>query len=182
MQAERQPPEAQDVQRLFLQHVNVIKGFIFGLMPDYAAVEDVLHEVFLVVTTKSSVFAPDSDFLSWACSIARNKVLERRRLNRRSFVTLSPAAIDSLFASAQSEDLPALALTADETEALKLCMERLAPRARQAVELRYSDARRPSEIARQMNWTVGAVSVAIARALATLRDCVRRKLADSESR
>src|ERR1700731_228175 len=99
MQAERQPPEAQDVQRLFLQHVNVIKGFIFGLMPDYAAVEDVLHEVFLVVTAKSNVFAPDSDFLSWACSIARNKVLERRRLNRRSFVTLSPAAIDSLFAT-----------------------------------------------------------------------------------
>ncbi len=159
-----------NVQRLFLQHFDVIKGFIFGLMPDFAAVEDVLHEVFLVVTSKADTFAPNSDFLAWACTIARNKVLQRLKTERRgSFESLSSEAIEALCTVSQPASSAELELTMAESEALQFCLERLAPKAREAVQLRYCDAFRPSEIAKRMNWSVGAVSVALSRALSASR-------------
>jgi RNA polymerase sigma-70 factor (ECF subfamily) len=177
------PASVAHVQRLFLQHFEVIKGFIFGIMPDHAAVEDVLHEVFLVVTQKSDAFAVNSDFMSWSCTIARNKVLQRLKTERRhSFEALSVDAIDALCAIPQPNSSSALELNSIETETLRLCMEELAPKARQTVELRYRDACRPPEIAKRMNWTVGAVSVTLSRALSALRGCVQRKLAKSEIR
>ena len=43
---------------------------------------------------------------------------------------------------------------------LRLCLESLAPRAREIVELRYQQAHNPPEIARRVNWSVDAVHVA----------------------
>ena len=169
-------------QRLFLQHISAIKGFIFGLLPDYAAVEDVLQEVFLVVTAKSESFDPNSDFLSWVWAITRNKVLQRQRKERSALTTLSPEAIDVLCTSPEAAYSAEVELTAERADALRQCLSRLAPKARQAIELRYADACRPPEIAERLSWTVGSVSVALSRAISTLRDCVMRKLSECESR
>ena len=168
------------VQRLFLQNISEIKGFIFGLMPDMGSLEDVLHDVFLVVTDKSGAFVPGSDFLSWVWAIARNKVLERQRARRRALTTFSTAAIDALCTAPQLAK--SSELTAAKSDALQHCMERLSPKARQAVELRYGEACRPPEIAKRLSLTVGSASVTLSRALNALRDCVRRKLAEAEAR
>jgi RNA polymerase sigma-70 factor (ECF subfamily) len=57
------------------------------------------------------------------------------------------------------------------------CMGKLAPQARRAIELRYQQSHNPSEIARVMGWTTGAVKVALSRARLVLRECVERQLA-----
>jgi RNA polymerase sigma-70 factor (ECF subfamily) len=163
------------VQRLFIQHVTGIKGFILGLSPDFAAVDDVLQEVFLTVTNRADAYDPELSFLPWVRGIARNKVLERRRKLRNSLPTLSPEALDALCAAAPDEG--AASLSADKSEALQHCMDRLSPNARRAIDLRYRDTRNVPEIAAQLGWTVGSVSVALSRALGALHDCVRRKLA-----
>jgi RNA polymerase sigma-70 factor, ECF subfamily len=59
---------------------------------------------------------------------------------------------------------------------LSTCVGGLAPKARQAIELRYMQAHRPPEIARLMGWTVDAVHVALARARVFLRDCVTHEM------
>jgi RNA polymerase sigma-70 factor (ECF subfamily) len=62
-------------------------------------------------------------------------------------------------------------------EHLAICMEKLAPQARRAIELRYQQSHNPPEIARVMGWTTGAVKVALSRARVVLRECVERQLA-----
>jgi RNA polymerase sigma-70 factor (ECF subfamily) len=57
------------------------------------------------------------------------------------------------------------------------CIEKLAPQARRAIELRYQQSHTPPEIAHVMGWTTGAVKVALSRARIVLRECVERQLA-----
>src|SRR5580692_8966728 len=88
------------VQRLFIQHVSAIKGFILGLSPDFGSVDDVLQEVFLTITKRAEAYDPELSFLPWVRGIARNKVWERQRAARHSLPTLSSDALDALCAAA----------------------------------------------------------------------------------
>ena len=67
------------VQSLFVQNMMAVRGFVISLMPDFSRVDDVMQETFLTVTAKAETFIEGSNFRSWACSIARFKVLESRR-------------------------------------------------------------------------------------------------------
>lgn len=159
------------VQRLFVQHAAQLRGFITALMPDLAAVDDVLQETFLTVTAKAAVFDAKRDFLAWACGIARFKVMEAGRRAARQWQPLSEEVLEALAASEPPPDPaddPRLALLAD-------CLNELAPQSRRIVELCYQQAHKPGEIAHRLNWTPESVYVALSRARAVLRQCVERK-------
>lgn len=170
------PVEA--VQGLFLRHAAALRGFIMGLLGDREAVNDVFQDVFLTVTRKADQFQPDGNFLAWARGIARNKVLEHFRANRRMPRPFDDDLIDLLAASAGHQD----DLWEERQAALSVCVEQLAPRARQILDLRYADRpASPTEIAERLSWTVNAVHVALSRARKFLQECTRRRLAEMES-
>jgi RNA polymerase sigma-70 factor (ECF subfamily) len=167
----------EEVQRLFLRHAGVLRGFILGLLPDHNRAEDVFQELFLTVTRKAREFTPGSNFLAWARTIARLKVLEAYRSARGGPALLDPDALEAVIAAASDAD--------DDwdyrREALEQCLKQLAPRAREILELRYSDEfLPPPEIAARVSWSVGAVHVALSRARKFLQECTRRRLAPRE--
>jgi len=165
---------AETVQGLFLQHAAALRGFILGLLPDRAAANDVFQEVFLTVTQRAEQYRPDSSFLPWARGIARNKVLEHFRRCRRQPQPFDDRLLEVLADAAGRQD----DAWEERRAALAECIQELAPRARQILELRYAEApASPPEIARQLAWTVNAVHVALARARKFLQDCTRRRLA-----
>ncbi len=165
-----------DVQRLFLQCSNRLRGFILGLLPDRAVADDVLQEVFLIVTAKAAKFQNGTDFLAWVRAIARLKVMEHRHRRFPAARQLSDEAWDALVESAREVDDAWDA----RREALRKCLDELAPRAREVVQLRYSVERLDlEEVARRMSWTVGSVKVALSRAKDALWDCVQRRLTDT---
>ena len=102
-------------------------------------------------------------------AIAKFKVLEsfRRPPHTRS---LSPEVIDSLCAEAPVDD-PA----GDDQVLLRECMEELAARAREVIDLRYGEGCQPAEIARRLGWTPESVYVALPAPGTLLRECVERK-------
>ena len=67
------------VQQLFVRHQGIVKAFILSLQPGFADAEDVLQETFLVVTRRAADFREGTNFVAWACSIARLKLFEARR-------------------------------------------------------------------------------------------------------
>jgi RNA polymerase sigma-70 factor (ECF subfamily) len=162
-----------EVQRLFLRHASLLRGFIAGLVPDFDAAEDVLHETFLTATAKAGEFASGSDFPAWARAIARLKALEHLREHRAAAPSLSPRTLE-LLADSAPEDTAAWA---GRREALARCLREVAPQARRILELRYVEGLRPPEIAARVSWQVGAVHVALSRARRFLRDCAGRRLA-----
>jgi RNA polymerase sigma-70 factor (ECF subfamily) len=165
-----------EVQKLFLSNSSMIRGFIIGLMPDFGAADDVLHEVFLAVTEKAAEYTPGTDFLAWARAFARNKVQEHVRSRRRGHKTLDPEVLE-LLADAAPADVDRFAA---HRSALAGCLEEVRGRSRDVLRLRYCEGLAPGDIARRISWKVGPVNVALSRARRFLRDCARRRLAAGE--
>ncbi|MES2439127.1 MAG: sigma-70 family RNA polymerase sigma factor [Verrucomicrobiota bacterium] len=162
-------PPAPDVQGLFLTHIDLIRGFIRALVRDRHLADDVLQETFLTVSKKAGSFEIGTNFPRWACAIARLKVLEALRGEKRNLRALSEEAVDALTAS---HEIPAQALRA---EMLENCIASLPPAMKRSVELRYTGDHKPAEIARIIGWTVEAVYVTLSRARTLLRECIERK-------
>jgi RNA polymerase sigma-70 factor (ECF subfamily) len=158
------------VQSLFVQNMMAVRGFVIGLMPDFSRVDDVMQETFLTVTAKAEDFVEGTNFRSWACTIARFKVLEALRRPGSREVALNEEVIDALCATEMDEWQPE-----EELRLLSRCKDELAPQARRVIDLRYEQAHRPPEITQRMGWSVNAVHVALARARVTLRECVERQ-------
>lgn len=168
------PATVLRVQRLFVAHQGNVLAFILALHPVLTEAEDILQETFLVVTARAHTFAEGTNFLAWACAIARFKVLEARRRGGREAARISDAAVESLAA-----DGPEAGFFEPRLAALRECLGKLAPRAREVIWLRYQGVREPEEIAREIGWTPGAVRVALTRARAALRDCVEARLREA---
>lgn len=158
------------VQQLFVKHQSAIKAFILSLQPDFAEADDVLQETFLTVTRKAGEFEEGSNFIAWSFAIARFKAMEARRKRVSRCEDLSDEVIEALAAS-----VPEASFFDRRLEALRGCLDRLAPKAREIVRLRYHEEHGPEEIARHLDWKPNAVNVALSRARIALRDCVQRR-------
>ena len=161
------------VQALFVQHLPALRGFVLSLVADFSLVDDVVQETFLTVTAKASTFERGTNFRAWVWSIARFKVLQLVAKSAPAGESFSAEVIESLGAQQEAQ----IGFVEDALQHLGPCLEKLPPKARQAIELRYQQAHRPPEIAQRMGWTVEAVHVALARARVALRDCVNRRMA-----
>jgi RNA polymerase sigma-70 factor (ECF subfamily) len=167
-----------EVQRLFLQHAAWIRGFLLGFVPDEAESNDLFQEVFLTVLSKAPEFEVGTNFQAWLRAIVKFKLLERGRLKQRNPLLFDPSLMEMLAVANEELD----DAREERKRALAKCIEQLAPRARQILEMRYADDPvPPAEIARQLSWTPGAVYVALSQARAFLRECVRRQLGTLEA-
>lgn len=163
----------ETVQRLFLRHAGPLKGFILGLVPDLNAAEDVFQEVFLTATAKAAEFREGTDFAAWTRAIARFKALELYRSGGRT----SPLDLKILEQLAEAAPAPVPEDWSRRRAALDDCLQRVAPKSREIVDLRYTQGLLPPEIAQRIAWSVSAVHVALSRVRKALRECAERRLA-----
>jgi RNA polymerase sigma-70 factor (ECF subfamily) len=164
------PDHTVRVQQLFVRHQSSLRAFILSLQPDFSEAEDILQEVFLVVTRKAGEFHEGSNFMGWALAIARFKVMEaiRRRTSDRA---LSEEVVEVL-----CDECPEDELSEERTAMVRACLEKLAPRLQEVMRLRYFAEHGPGEIARMLAWTPNSVNVALSRARKLMHGCVDRKL------
>ena len=158
------------VQQFFVRHQGIVKAFILSLQPGFADADDVLQETFLVVTRRAADFREGTNFVAWACSIARLKLFEARR--KATTPALSGEAMIAL-----CDDAPDDSFFQARLGALRECLGKLAPRARELVWLRYHGELPSQEIAARLTWKEPAVRVALSKARVLLRDCVQAQLA-----
>jgi RNA polymerase sigma-70 factor (ECF subfamily) len=105
--------------------------------------------------------------------MARYSTLHFQRTRERRVARLDEDVLDLLY----GEDMPNAAHESEKERLLQKCLNRLAPRAREIVWLRYHNAKKPKEIALVMGWTSNAVNVALTRARTFLRECVEHQMA-----
>ena len=135
------PCSTEEVQLLFVRHENSIRAFVRALQPSLSDADDVMQETFLTVSRKASTFEQGTNFVAWACGIARLKVLENFRQRKRANV-LSEAAINAL-----AEDAPSPESLSEREDALEGCLERLTPKVRDLLWRRYSRRQSSTEMA-----------------------------------
>jgi RNA polymerase sigma-70 factor (ECF subfamily) len=159
------------VQQNFVRHILPLRGFVLALLsrPDLA--DDVVQETFLTACEKAETYTPDTNFRAWIYTIARYKALAALRR-----AAGNPALFDCDVAEFLADDQVDDDRLADQVAALDLCVTKLAPAARQAILLRYTEELGPTAIAERTGWSVNAVNVALSRARDFLRRCTEEQL------
>lgn len=175
---EREPAsDPLSVQQLFVRHARSIRGFVVCLAPSPGDVDDIMQEVFLVVTRKADRFDPGTDFVAWACAMARFEALAYLRKRHTNPVTFSPETADLLAAEYDpTGDLD------ERIDHVRECMKRLSPSARDAIRARYADGLKPAAIAARHKVKPATIHVTLSKARAALRQCVESRLASEAGR
>ncbi len=149
------------VQQLFVKHQQQLRAFVVALAPDFSAADEVMQETFLEVSRKASEFQRDSNFPAWARTIAKFKVLGLTRDKQRAASRLADDVVEALAAAVPPDEDDARNL--EVIGVLRICIERLAPAARELVRLRYYGEHLPEEIARIRSQSVNAIHVTLSR-------------------
>jgi len=157
---------------LMTQHQRRIFSYIYALVPDRHAAEDILQETSLVVCEKFDQFKAGTDFVAWACQIAYWEVRRARQKFARSKVVFDDAVVEAVAHTA--------AELRDEMdhrhEALAHCLQRLHPRDRDLVLTRYEPGSGVEEAAQRSGRTIEAAYKALGRIRKLLADCVSHRL------
>ena len=164
--------QTTEVQALFVQHISAVKHFVLSLLPNPSEAEDVVQEVFLTVTAKANDFRTGTNFKAWVFTIARFKVMEQLRREKKAKKRLSDEAIDAL--AAEIDD-PNPGSDAAVQRARAKCLTKLAPKPRAMIELQYQEELKPAAIAEKLGWEPNAVYVALSRARSTHRKCIEKQ-------
>ena len=173
------PPPADhtlEVQRLFVQHQQVVLYYVLTIEPNLGDAQDIVQETFLAVSRKAGTYTLGTNFAAWACTVARYQALQSLRARQRSAARLDDDVMEMLYGG----DTPEPESLAHRTRALKDCIEKLAPKALELIRRRYHLGQLPEAIAPAVGWTPNSVRVALARARQTLRTCVDRSLGTIE--
>ena len=152
-------------------------AFVFALLPDLEAARDVLQETNVVLWRKSAEFEPGSDFMAWACQIARFKVLAHLRDKQRDrhLFDLDLVAEISSDAERHAGNTSRLAVLLDE------CIQLRGETERALLSERYAPGGSVTDMAVKRSESPGSVSVALNRIRKKLMDCVQHKLTHEAS-
>ena len=172
-EASEAPDATAEIQLLFVRHENAIRAFVRALQPSLPDADDVMQETFLTVSRKAGSFELGTNFVAWACGIARLKVLENFRQRKRANV-LSEAAIIAL-----TEDAPSPQSICEKETALEQCIQHLTPKVRDLLWRRYNRRQSSEEMAEAAGMTPNAVRVALSKARIALRDCINTQLQEA---
>jgi RNA polymerase sigma-70 factor (ECF subfamily) len=96
------PKSTEQFSRLLTANTGRICAFIFTLVHDYDATQELMQEVSLVLWRKFETFDLSTDFAVWAMSVARLSVFEWRRTNKRVLLPLDDGEFALLADEAQA--------------------------------------------------------------------------------
>lgn len=153
---------------LWTQHQRRVFAYIHALVPSRHDADDILQETGMVVCRKFDEFKPDTNFLSWACQIAFWEIKNSRQKFARSKVVF-----DAELMEAVAPQFAELACEVDARHgALSNCLEKLQPRDRELVMIRYEEGQGVVEAAKRSGRTVETAYRALNRLRKVLYDCV----------
>ena len=162
-----------DFLKLFLAQERDLRAFIGSLVRDGQAREDVFQETALSLWQSFAEFDATRSFGAWARGVASNKIKQCWRAEARRPVSLPPEAVDAVREAFDRSDNGDAAV---REAALRICVEKLPERARQALALKYEEGQSAGVIASRLGSSVDAVHQLLSRLRTALAECVRRRL------
>lgn len=158
--------------RLLTQNQRRIFSYIYTLVPDRQAAEDLLQETCMVICEKFGDFQIGTDFAAWACQIAYWEIRAARKKFARAKVIFDQPLLDAV---AQTAAEMATELS-DRHQALAECLEKLHPRDRTLVVTRYEPGGSVAAAAQCTGRSIVAAYKALTRIRKLLQDCVTHQL------
>jgi len=168
-------PDSKSVER-FVQHFSksepALRVFANSLVFSWADADDVVQSTAVVLWEKFDTFEEGTNFLAWACRIARYEVLMHRRREGRSPVRFSSEFVEAV----ASETVAGEQEFSDRDVALFECIDELPSRHRELMELRYREGVSVGTMAAKLGQSVDSLYKASSRVRKALIECVQHKL------
>lgn len=165
----------EELLREYYAQQRMITGYIYSATRDYHATQDIFQEVAIAVTRKADTFDRSRPPLPWFFGIARFQVLSWMRANGKKPTHVSFDVLDECF----GEMDPAFTRTTEESmreRALKTCIEKLPPKQRSIIDLRYRQMLSCDHIAESVSQSIQSIYSIVKRLKRSLRDCVSARM------
>jgi RNA polymerase sigma-70 factor (ECF subfamily) len=162
--------EPDDFVRLMTEHQGRLFAYIFSLLGDPDAANDVLQEANIVLWRDSKEFRPGSNFKAWAFRVAHFQVMAWRQRQIRDRLVFEDDMLDVLAFAARDTD----AAFDARQQKLNGCLEKLQPAHREMIRKRYAEGTALQSIAHERGMTANAVMQALFRIRQSLMQCVAR--------
>ncbi len=162
---------------LLTQHRGPLFGYIYALVRRLDDAEDLYQDTAMVMWSKFQEYEPGTNFMGWACTIARFRVanfLKGERRRRRFFSHALQEELAALQARIQPED------AGFQQEALLDCMKGLSDADRQLLDLCYGTQRSFREVAEELGRSPQSVYDSLSRIRRVLLECIDRAAARRE--
>jgi RNA polymerase sigma-70 factor (ECF subfamily) len=157
----------------FIRSQDRIYAYVATLLPNRADAEEVFQQTSLILWKKWREFAPERDFVRWACGIAR---LEVRNFLRKQRAAGRVALSEHLLEQVAETRLEAHSLLDARRQALAACLDRLRPDRRALLERCYAGKDSVKRIAAEVGKTANGLYLLLKRLRRALFDCINRTL------
>lgn len=159
--------------RHFTRHEASLRAFVRSLVFSWDDVDEIMQNTGLVLWRKFSDWDPDTEFMKWACVVARFEVLSWRRDRARDRHVFDEDLIALLAkeAEAGAERFPA------RRRALEVCLGKLPGPLRRVVLAAYEPGVKLREVAKDLGKSATAFYKTLNRTRAKLRECIQREMA-----
>lgn len=152
-------------------------GFIFALLRNLEDAQEVYQQTCLTMWEKFDTFEERSSFGTWACGVARNKVMDFRKTSARHQAHFSNA-VEEQIAALRMETPPREML--DRRDALEECLGKLSEKDRALVRELYGRGLSVSQLAGQLGRSPHSVHGSWRRVRLNLAECIDRSLGREE--
>lgn len=149
-----------------------LHGYILTLVPNKADAEDILQSAITYMLEHFDDFEPGSNFLAWAYSVSKYRVMTYRKTQKRSIVHFSEEAIRLIEQEHQriSDELDV------RLDILGTCMKKLHCIDLAFLKKRFEKRMSIVDIAPELGLTVHAAYKRLARIKTLLLDCIHKTM------
>ena len=159
----------------YVQNQKRIHGYILSVTSNWSDAEDILQDTTALMWQKFDEFQDGTSFSSWGIQIAKFKILEHRRKNKKHS-DLSDNVIDELMEHAEHRQ----GKYNSTQKALERCLKKLSVNDYKLVQMRYMQNNSVKDMAVQLERPVQGLYKVMARIHSSLLLCVRGYLKTEE--
>jgi RNA polymerase sigma-70 factor (ECF subfamily) len=167
--------DEEAIAELVRSHHRQVRGYVAAISADISAVDDISQDVFLRALERLDRVSDLEDFPRFLRGIARNVVREHARRNARHCERYIEF-IDDCFETEEKLQAESPVNDPQVIAAMRQCLSKLPERARQMLDMRYSDELHADDIGKTMGLNGGAVRASLLRIRESLLKCVRASL------
>lgn len=156
---------------LLTTHYCKLHAFVMCLVPTKTDADDVMQETVLVMWSKFDKFQQGSNFLAWAKTIARYKILDSRKKNKLTCL------LDDETLSLIHKDRERYNDNMDvKLDALRKCINKLPQAEKSILKLKYHKNMKTQQVARKIGIPLHTVYRRISKMYSVLLGCVQRMI------
>ena len=175
--APENPPEKEEDRyeafvALFAHYEPDLRRFIRSLLPTRTDADEVLQQSAIVIWRKFAQFDPETEFMKWACVIARFEALAYRRKMARDRLVFREDILVLMADGGTAE----MSSRRAEHEALEECLGALPDKQRRFVTLAYTPGVKVKEMAEEAGSTAASFYMRLKRLRRQLMKCVESKI------